>query len=98
MSPQFFAWLTAFCFAAANVTVGHGMRYSPPLTATFVSLIVHTAVLWTALFLTSGIPASNFVAVGAIFLTGMVQPFMRFKAWKKSALHAPSRYAIPILS
>ena len=82
MSPQFFAWLTAFCFAAANVTVGHGMRYSTPLTATFVSLIVHTAVLWTALFLTSGIPTINFVAVGAIFLTGMVQPFMRFFQYK----------------
>ncbi len=82
MSPQFFAWLTAFSFAVANVTVGHGMRYSTPLTATFVSLLVHTAVLWTALFLTSGIPAINFIAVGAIFLTGMVQPFMRFFQYK----------------
>jgi len=34
MSPQLFAWLTAFSFACANVTVGHGMRYSTPLTAT----------------------------------------------------------------
>ena len=82
MSAQFFAWLTAFSFACANVTVGHGMRYSTPLTATFVSLIVHTAVLWTALFLTSGIPAIHFVAVGAIFVTGMVQPFMRFFQYK----------------
>lgn len=82
MSAQFFAWLTAFSFACANVTVGHGMRYSTPLTATFVSLIVHTVVLWTALFLSSGIPTINFVAVGAIFLTGMVQPFMRFFQYK----------------
>jgi hypothetical protein len=59
MSSQFFAWLTAFSFACANVTVGHGMRYSTPLTATFVSLVVHTTVLWTALFFTSGIPAIN---------------------------------------
>ena len=82
MSPQFFAWLTAFSFACANVTVGYGMRYSTPLTATFVSLIVHTIVLWTALVLTSGIPEINFVAVGAIFLTGIVQPFMRFFQYK----------------
>ncbi len=82
MSPQLFAWLTAFSFACANVTVGHGMRYSTPLTATFVSLIVHTIVLWTALFLTSGIPTVNFVAVGAICLTGIVQPFMRFFQYK----------------
>ena len=52
------------------------MRYSTPLTATFVSLIVHTLVLWTALFFSGGIPTVNFVAVGAIFLTGIVQPFM----------------------
>jgi drug/metabolite transporter, DME family len=82
MSPQLFAWLTAFSFACANVTVGYGMRYSTPLTATFVSLIVHTIVLWTALFLTSGIPTVNFVAVGAICLTGIVQPFMRFFQYK----------------
>src|SRR5438034_1200099 len=65
MSPQFFAWLTAFSFACANVTVGYGMRYSTPLTATFVSLIVHTIVLWTALVITSGIPEINVAAVGA---------------------------------
>ena len=82
MSPQFFAWLTAFSFACANVTVGYGMRYSTPLTATFVSLIVHTIVLWTALVLTSGIPEIDFAAVGAIFLTGIVQPFMRFFQYK----------------
>ena len=82
MSPQLFAWLTAFSFACANVTVGHGMRYSTPLTATFVSLIVHTLVLWTALFFSGGIPTVNFVAVGAIFLTGIVQPFMRFFQYK----------------
>jgi drug/metabolite transporter, DME family len=82
MSAQFFAWLTAFSFACANVTVGHGMRYSTPLTATFVSLIVHTIVLWTAVFLIDGIPAVSYLAVGAIFLTGMVQPFMRFFQYK----------------
>ena len=81
MSPQFFAWLTAFSFACANVTVGYGMRYSTPLTATFVSLVVHTIVLWTAVILT-GIPDVSYIAVGAIFLTGMVQPFMRFFQYK----------------
>src|SRR6266566_1417238 len=82
MSPQFFAWLTAFSFACANVMVGYGMRYSTPLTAPFVSLIVHTLVLWTALFFSGGIPTVNVAAVGAIFLTGIVQPFMRFFQYK----------------
>ena len=77
MSAQFLAWLTAFSFAASNVTVGHGMRYSTPLTATFVSLVVHTIVLWSVVLFVTGIPAVSAWAVGAIFLTGMVQPFMR---------------------
>ena len=82
MSPQFFAWLTAFSFAVANVTVRHGMRYSTPLTATFVSLIIHTIVLWTAVFLTGGIPEVAWLGVAAIFLTGIVQPAMRVFQYK----------------
>jgi len=82
MSPQFFAWLTAFSFAVANVTVRHGMRYSTPLTATFVSLIIHTIVLWTAVFLTGGIPGVAWPGVAAIFLTGIVQPAMRVFQYK----------------
>jgi drug/metabolite transporter (DMT)-like permease len=82
MSPQFFAWLTAFSFAVANVTVRHGMGYSTPLTATFVSLIIHTIVLWTAVFLTGGIPDVAWLGVAAIFLTGIVQPAMRVFQYK----------------
>jgi drug/metabolite transporter (DMT)-like permease len=82
MSPQLFAWLTAFSFAVANVTVRHGMRYSTPLTATFVSLIIHTIVLWTAVFLTGGIPNVAWLGVAAIVLTGIVQPAMRVFQYK----------------
>ena len=82
MSPQLFAWLTAFSFAVANVTVRHGMRYSTPLTATFVSLIIHTIVLWTAVFITGGIPRVAWLGVTAIFLTAIVQPAMRFFQYK----------------
>jgi drug/metabolite transporter, DME family len=82
MSPQLFAWLTAFSFAVANVTVRHGMRYSTPLTATFVSLIIHTIVLWTAVFITGGIPRVAWLGVMAIFLTAIVQPAMRFFQYK----------------
>jgi uncharacterized membrane protein len=82
ISPQFFAWLTAFSFGIANVTVRHGMRYSTPLTATFVSLIIHTIVLWIAVFMTGGIPAVAWLGAGAIVLTGIVQPAMRFFQYK----------------
>jgi drug/metabolite transporter (DMT)-like permease len=82
MSPQLLAWCTAFSFAIANVTVRHGMRYSTPLTATVVSLIVHTLVLWTALLVTHGIPSVKLIAVAAIVLTGLVQPIMRCCQYK----------------
>lgn len=82
MSPQLFAWFTAFSFAIANVTVRHGMRYSTPLTATVVSLIVHTIVLWTALLATHGIPSVKLIAFGTIALTALVQPIMRFCQYK----------------
>jgi len=82
MSPQLLAWLAALSFAISNVTVRHGMRYSTPLTATFASLIIHTIVLWTAVFATRGIPDVKLLAVGAIFLTGIVQPAMRFFQYK----------------
>ena len=82
MSPQLFSWLAAFSFAIANITVRHGMRYSTPLTATFASLIIHTIVLWSALLLTRGIPSVKLLAIGAICLTGIAQPAMRFFQYK----------------
>lgn len=82
MSPQLFAWLTAFSFGVANVTVRHGMRYSTPLTATFASLIIHTVVLWIAVFMTGGIPNVAWLGVAVICLTGIVQPVMRVFQYK----------------
>lgn len=78
MSPQFLASLTALLFAIANITVRQGLRYSTPITATFVSLTLHTVVLWAAVYLTVGIPKVAFLAVSAICITGILQPVMRF--------------------
>ncbi|MDP2603335.1 MAG: EamA family transporter [Deltaproteobacteria bacterium] len=77
MSPQLFAWLTAVSFACANISVRRGMEYSTPLTATFVSLVIHTVALWIAVALTVGIPSVAVTAVVAIVFTGIVQPIMR---------------------
>ena len=78
MSPQLFAWLTALLFALANTTVRQGLRYSTPITGTFVSLTVHTIVLWVAVYVTSGIPKVALLAVFVICITGVLQPVMRF--------------------
>ena len=77
MSPQLFAWLTAVSFAFANISVRRGMEYSTPLTATFVSLVVHTVALWIVVALTVGIPEFAVTALVAIVVTGIVQPIMR---------------------
>ena len=58
------------------------MRYSTPLTATFASLIIHTVVLWIAVFMTGGIPDVAWLGVVVICLTGIVQPVMRVFQYK----------------
>ncbi len=77
MFPQLFAWLTAVSFAFANISVRRGMEYSTPLTATFVSLVIHTVSLWIVVALTVGIPEVATTALLAIVVTGIVQPIMR---------------------
>ena len=77
MSPQFLAWLTAVSFALSNITVRRGLIHSTPFTATFLSLVIHTVGLWTAVFLTGGIPPVAFAAVAAIAITALLQPIMR---------------------
>jgi drug/metabolite transporter (DMT)-like permease len=78
MSPQFLAWLTAVSFACANVIARQGLRYSTPITATFVSLIIHTTVLWSAVYFTVGVPPVALLAVAVIAVTGILQAPMRF--------------------
>ncbi len=77
MSAQLFALLTAFAFAVSNASVRRAFRYSTPLTATFVSLLIHSVVLWTAVFVTGGIPQVAIAGVLAIAATGLLQPAIR---------------------
>ena len=77
MQAQIFALLTALAFACSNVLVKNGFRYSTPLTATFVSLVIHSIVLWLVVFATGGIPEVVLAGVVAIALTGLLQPAIR---------------------
>jgi drug/metabolite transporter, DME family len=77
MSAELFALLTAFAFASSNIAVKRGFRYSTPLTATFVSLLIHSIVLWTAVFVTGGIPRVALAGVIAISITALLQPAIR---------------------
>jgi DME family drug/metabolite transporter len=77
MTAQFFALLTALAFATSNVSVKRGFRYSTPMTATVVSLVIHTIMLWSALFLTGGIPKVALAGVMAIVISSLLQPAIR---------------------
>ena len=77
MSAQLFALLTAFAFACSNASVKRAFRHSTPLTATFVSLLIHSVVLWIAVFATGGIPQVAFAGVVAIAASGLIQPAIR---------------------
>lgn len=77
MVAELFALLTALSFACSNVSVKPGFRYSTPMTATFVSLLIHSIVLWTAVFLRGGIPPVATAAVLAIVIASIMQPGIR---------------------
>jgi uncharacterized membrane protein len=77
MTAQIFALLTALAFASSNASVKRGFRYSTPLTATFVSLVIHSIVLWSAVFATGGIPRVAPAGVVAIAITSLLQPAIR---------------------
>jgi uncharacterized membrane protein len=77
MHAQIFALLTALSFACSNVTVKRGFRHSSPLTATFVSLLIHSVVLWTVVLATGGVPPVALAGVAAIVISGLLQPAIR---------------------
>jgi drug/metabolite transporter (DMT)-like permease len=77
MSAQFFALLTALAFAFSNVSVRRAFVHSTPLTATFVSLLIHSVVLWIAVFTTGGVPQAALAGIIAIATTGLIQPAIR---------------------
>ncbi|MBI2988680.1 MAG: DMT family transporter [Deltaproteobacteria bacterium] len=103
MSPHLLALLSAIGFGLANVSVKQGLNYSTAGTATLVSLIAHTILLWAAVLAQGTIPTVKFAAVAAITLTGLLQPVMRLCNYigieKVGASRAVTlRNSFPILS
>jgi drug/metabolite transporter (DMT)-like permease len=81
MSPQFLAFITAICYASALVASRRGLKYSTPDTVTCVSILVQNASLWSAVFLTGGIPPLSWVAVGIFCIVGTFQMGVRLFAY-----------------
>jgi drug/metabolite transporter (DMT)-like permease len=81
MSPQFLALVTAICYASALVASRRGLKYSTPDTVTWVSILVQNISLWSAVFLTGGIPPVSAVAVGIFCIVGTFQMGVRLFAY-----------------
>lgn len=81
MSVQLLAFLTAICYASALVAARRGLNYSNPMTVTCVSVLVQNGLLWSAVFLTGGIPEVSPVAVGLFVIVGFFQLGVRIFAY-----------------
>lgn len=77
MPPQAIAILASLSYALVLITSRKGMQYSTPTTVTLVSLIVHTVTLWTAVFLSGGIPEVHATSVFLFIIAGILQPVIR---------------------
>jgi uncharacterized membrane protein len=75
--PQLIALLSAFSYSFCIILARSGMRYTTPITVTYVSLVVHTVTLWSAVFLTGGVPAVAPAALGLFVIAGMLQTLIR---------------------
>ena len=81
MSAQLIALLTSLTYASALISSRRGLRYSTPTTVTLVSIIVQNATLWSAVFLTGGIPRVSWIAVGLFCIVGTFQMGVRLFAY-----------------
>jgi drug/metabolite transporter (DMT)-like permease len=85
MSPestaQVLALITSVLYASALVSARAGMRYSNPTTVTLVSILMQNLVLWSAVFLTSGLPAVPRIGVLLFTVVGIFQLGVRLLAY-----------------
>lgn len=81
MSPQTLAFLTAICYAGALVSSRRGLKYSTPDSVTWVSILVQNVSLWSAVFLTGGIPPVSWAALGIFCIVGTFQMGVRLFAY-----------------
>jgi DME family drug/metabolite transporter len=81
MSPQVLALITSVSYAGALVCSRLGLRYSTPTTVTLVSILVQNLVLWTAVFVLTGIPPVSWLSVGLFCIAGVFQLGVRLLAY-----------------
>ena len=107
MPPQLIALFTSISYASALVSARRGLKHSTPATATCVSVIVQNVTLWSAVFLTGGIPDAPLTPVLLFVIVGVTQLGVRLFAYtgvekigasRSSALQAVSPLVSAIIA
>jgi drug/metabolite transporter, DME family len=91
MSPQILALITSICYAGALISSRIGLRYSTPTTVTLVSILAQNLLLWTAVFVWTGIPAVSWISVSLFGVVGISQLGVRLLAYTGVLKIGPSR-------
>ena len=94
MSPQLIALASALSYAFCIISARLGLRYSNGTTVTYVSLLVHTSVLWPIVFLL-GVPSVAPPALVLFLGAGSLQPAIRLLTYTGIAkIGAARSYAL----
>ncbi|HET8562549.1 MAG TPA: EamA family transporter [Candidatus Binatia bacterium] len=78
---QLIALVTSIWYACALVSSRRGLRYSTPTTVTLISILVQNVSLWSAVFLSGGIPDVSWIAIALFCVVGLFQMGVRLFAY-----------------
>ena len=103
MLPQAIALAAAIAYALSFILAKRGMRYSTPITITFVSLLLQTAVLFTVVLAFTGIPSTPTFVFLLFVIAGVLQAVVRQLTYigiekLGAARSGPIRASVPLWS
>ena len=103
MTAQAIALAAAIAYAMSFILSKRGLRYSTPITITFVSLLMQTIVLFAIVFIFTGIPATTPYVYFLFIVAGVLQMVVRQLTYigiEKigAARSGPIRASVPLWS
>ena len=103
MLPQTIALLAAIAYAFGFILSKRGLRYSTPITITFISLLMQTVVLFAIVFAFTGIPRTPTFVFVLFVIAGILQAVVRQLTYigiEKigAARSGPIRASVPLWS
>ena len=103
MRAQVIAVTAAIVYAVSFILSKRGLRYSTPITITFVSLLMQTLVLFTIVLLFTGVPATTPFIYFLFIVAGVLQMVVRQLTYigiEKigAARSGPIRASVPLWS